>query len=241
MGKVAGQRVTFRASARIGAIAASLAAAAALLLPTAAFASTIGSAVGDSYCQGVTADTIQLTSSNPRYAVKTDGAITDWYFQMASSDTGTVSLLVWRFDSTTGYNLIAVSPPVNLSDPASTFTVGSQSIPVLAGDLIGLRISGAVTCYSSTATGDTFGIALSTTGDTTGLTDVGKPIAIGVIGFGQLNVRATVDDANQVVTTADQCKNGGWQTLTDGQGAAFRNQGDCVSFVRTGGKNSASG
>jgi hypothetical protein len=218
----------------MGTIAASLAAAASLVLPTTAFASTIGSAVGDSYCQGVTADTIQLTSSNPSYAVQTDGAITDWYFQMASTDTGSVSLLVWRFDSTTGYNLIAVSPPVNLSDPASTFALGSQSIPVLAGDLIGLRISGAVTCYSSTATGETFGIALSTT-------PLGKPIAIGLVGYGQLNVRATVDVASNPVTTADQCKNGGWQTLTDSQGAAFRNQGDCVSFVRTGGKNSASG
>jgi hypothetical protein len=234
MGKVAGQRVTFRASARMGAIAASLAAAAALLLPTAAFASTmIGSAVGDSYCQGVTADTIQLTSSKPSYAAPT-GAITDWFFQAASTDTGSVSLLVWRPDGTGGYNLIAVGPAKNLSDSSSTFDLGG-TITVQAGDLIGLRISGAVTCYSSTTTGETFGIALSTT-------DVGNPIAIDVTGFGQLNVRASVDSAsNPVVTTADQCKNGGWQTLTDSLGNAFKNQGDCVSFVRTGGKNPGNG
>jgi hypothetical protein len=33
-------------------------------------------------------------------------------------------------------------------------------------------------------------------------------------------------------TTADQCKKGGWQTY-----GVFKNQGDCVSFVATAGKN----
>ena len=35
-----------------------------------------------------------------------------------------------------------------------------------------------------------------------------------------------------VPTTVQQCKNGGWQTF-----GAFKNQGDCVSFVATKGKN----
>jgi hypothetical protein len=33
-------------------------------------------------------------------------------------------------------------------------------------------------------------------------------------------------------TTKDECKNGGWQSF-----GVFKNQGDCVSFVATGGKN----
>ncbi len=33
-----------------------------------------------------------------------------------------------------------------------------------------------------------------------------------------------------------ECKNGGWQTF-----GVFKNQGDCVSFVATGGKNPPSG
>ena len=33
-------------------------------------------------------------------------------------------------------------------------------------------------------------------------------------------------------TDKDQCKQGGWQTF-----GIFKNQGDCVSFVATGGKN----
>jgi hypothetical protein len=39
----------------------------------------------------------------------------------------------------------------------------------------------------------------------------------------------------------DACKNGGWQTLTDNNGNHFKNQGDCVSYVATGGKNQAGG
>jgi len=37
------------------------------------------------------------------------------------------------------------------------------------------------------------------------------------------------------------CKNGGWMTLTDDSGRAFKNQGDCVSYFSTGGKNKARG
>jgi hypothetical protein len=33
-------------------------------------------------------------------------------------------------------------------------------------------------------------------------------------------------------TTKDECKKGGWETY-----AVFKNRGDCVSFVATGGKN----
>jgi len=39
-----------------------------------------------------------------------------------------------------------------------------------------------------------------------------------------------------VPTDKDQCKDGGWQTF-----GVFKNQGDCVSFVATGGANAASG
>lgn len=40
-------------------------------------------------------------------------------------------------------------------------------------------------------------------------------------------------------TTDDQkelCRNGGWQTLTDADGNAFSNQGECISYIATGGE-----
>lgn len=44
-----------------------------------------------------------------------------------------------------------------------------------------------------------------------------------------------------VVTSAGQCKDGGWQYLTDDLGNLFKNQGDCVSYVATKGRNKGAG
>jgi hypothetical protein len=41
-----------------------------------------------------------------------------------------------------------------------------------------------------------------------------------------------VHDTQPFPTSKDRCKKGGWQSY-----GVFRNQGDCVSFVATGGKN----
>jgi hypothetical protein len=44
--------------------------------------------------------------------------------------------------------------------------------------------------------------------------------------------RAVVFDAPVLPTSKDQCKDGGWQSF-----GVFKNQGDCVSFVASHGKN----
>jgi choice-of-anchor C domain-containing protein len=44
-----------------------------------------------------------------------------------------------------------------------------------------------------------------------------------------------------VATSAEQCKKGGWQFTTDDLGNLFKNQGDCVSYVATKGKNKGDG
>ena len=44
-----------------------------------------------------------------------------------------------------------------------------------------------------------------------------------------------------VATSGDQCKKGGWQYLTDDLGNLFKNQGDCVSYVATKGRNKGAG
>jgi hypothetical protein len=47
---------------------------------------------------------------------------------------------------------------------------------------------------------------------------------------------AIVTDAKPLPTTKSQCRNGNWRTY-----GVFRNQGECVSFVATKGKNPPSG
>jgi choice-of-anchor C domain-containing protein len=41
----------------------------------------------------------------------------------------------------------------------------------------------------------------------------------------------------ETIPTKSDCKQGGWQTMIDGAGNHFKNQGDCVSYFATGGKN----
>jgi hypothetical protein len=49
-------------------------------------------------------------------------------------------------------------------------------------------------------------------------------------------VSTTVTFTQRFPTSADQCKQGGWQSFGN-----FKNQGDCVSYVATGGRNRPNG
>jgi hypothetical protein len=52
-----------------------------------------------------------------------------------------------------------------------------------------------------------------------------------------VNGQLQVPETTSAPTTKDDCKNGGWQTFNP----PFKNQGDCVSFVATKGKNPPNG
>jgi hypothetical protein len=54
------------------------------------------------------------------------------------------------------------------------------------------------------------------------------------IGHGGTTTVYNLEPLTGPPTSKDQCKNGGWQTFDS---PAFKNQGDCVSYVATGGKN----
>lgn len=57
-------------------------------------------------------------------------------------------------------------------------------------------------------------------------------------GFAQVTITYST---SEVPASKAACMNGGWQNLTDSNGTPFKNQGDCVSYVATGGKNPANG
>ena len=52
-----------------------------------------------------------------------------------------------------------------------------------------------------------------------------------------ITVTPMVDVTLQQPGTTGACKNGGWQTLVDDNGNTFKNQGQCVAFVASGGKS----
>jgi hypothetical protein len=56
-----------------------------------------------------------------------------------------------------------------------------------------------------------------------------------------ISVNEDVVGSSTLPQTTDDCKKGGWTNLTDDEGTAFKNQGDCVSFAATNGKNKGGG
>ena len=106
----------------------------------------------------------------------------------------------------------------------------SVSIPVQAGDVIGVYVVKAwqgLLDVDSAPTSASDPIPQPVVGETVTLEDDSSP----------LNV--TIDESATLVTAPTskaQCTHGGWKNFPQ-----FKNQGDCVSFVATGGKNPPTG
>jgi hypothetical protein len=104
------------------------------------------------------------------------------------------------------------------------------NIPVQAGDVLGVYVvSDWVGALNGGGTIGDF-IAEPAVGDTIG--------PLGITDSHSVDESATL---NQTPTSTSDCKNGGWQNFTDDNGNPFKNQGDCVSFVATKGKNGGNG
>jgi hypothetical protein len=73
------------------------------------------------------------------------------------------------------------------------------------------------------------------------LATAGVVAAVGAISVASAKTGTTTAQPNPATIgyTKDQCKGGGWQT--NFPAGTFKNQGDCVSFFATGGKNPPSG
>jgi hypothetical protein len=151
---------------------------------------------------------------------------------------------------------------------ANAFGVGVNSNVTITGNTLQTNDYGVYVTLPSVTTANTvaahrnslagntlFGINNEATGTLSGTCNWwGAANGPGPVGPGSgSNVSAGVTFAPWLVssdltgtcgTTAvnkDQCKDGGWQAMVDGNNKAFKNQGDCVSFVATGGKNTAAG
>ena len=178
---------------------------------------------------------LSLPSAVSAQAISEDSAI-------GTGTAGSGTVAEWRFDfrATSGPSGEAPSGHV-------AFEIGN------------IRVEGTVSCLGVTANRAVIGVAVtfSSAGPFPGAfltaTDGGGPggadtfdarpewagvpsdcsvtplpLAEGNVDSGNI----AVHDAPPLPTSQDQCKNGGWQNLE-----IFENQGDCVSFVATGGKH----
>src|SRR5215211_268563 len=132
--------------------------------------------------------------------------------------------------------------------PVATFT--NPGIPVQGGEILGMWFpdqqpvepgfppqGGLVACARSNSTGNG-GVLATDFG-------VADPISGETISFGGPVTNSNLNESANLVTgsgspptptSKDQCRGGGWRNF-----GRFKNQGDCISFVATGGRNPPSG
>jgi hypothetical protein len=131
----------------------------------------------------------------------------------------------WSLDT---FTLTASGVWQDLEDGTS---YGEASYPLegLPSDVLSFRLNPAGVAGFNAARGDFF---------TVGGTGGGRRFVAGNQFIYRNPIFSGVSDPGKLVVTCAlptskaQCKNGGWRDFPD-----FENQGDCVSFVATGGKN----
>jgi hypothetical protein len=148
-----------------------------------------------------------------------------------------------NFDYKTGEHCGAGAPRFNLqldqsgSQNAFLGCLGGTQTPTTNGythvEYSAAQIQAAVLAAGGTPTSTLYDlyIIFDEGTDTLGL---GTP---GVVHLDNISVNGQVVGSPTSPTTKDECKNGGWQNFNP----TFKNQGDCVSFVATGGKNPPAG
>jgi hypothetical protein len=161
--------------------------------------------------QAPTQDSVRFTASNEAGLLDIDVRSGP----RGENPTGRVLFITIGTTIDTPPTCLAVYPP-----PA----VGAGAFAV-----INIVDAGAVSTFQVTETPSNPGSGLLEAARTNRApTDCSELISPQVSIFGQL----VIVDAAPLPTSKDQCKNGGWRDF-----GIFKDQGDCVSFVATGGKN----
>jgi hypothetical protein len=161
-----------------------------------------------------------------------DGSVSfvDFQFNITSGPSG---------ENPTGTSIALVpalsSTPFTFSEVTCLAVAGNTATAVgrLAPNASGYTYA-KFTVVDGGPTGDTYGAA----GYRSAIAPPCTPITtfegdISVLPEPLLTGEIQVIDAPPLPTATEQCKNGGWRSF----GSVFKNQGDCVSFVATGGKN----
>jgi hypothetical protein len=154
---------------------------------------------------------------------------------------GTWNVSQSNISSTPDFTMTLTQTGTTVGGSASIPSLGLSS-QSLSGTLVGNALHVLIT-WSSASAGDYTG-TVSLNAISNGQTyDVNQPIppADQIVTWTAAGT-ATCASSTATPTSKDQCKNGGWQNsnLVDASGNPFKNQGDCVSFVASGGKSDPS-
>jgi hypothetical protein len=121
-----------------------------------------------------------------------------------------------------------LSLPASIVTPSTSLAGAEVTYEASATDLV----DGAVPVSCAPVSGSTFAVGTTAVGCT-------AADAVGNSVTGSFTIQ--VLDTIFVPRSTEDCKKGGWRYLTDDRGVPFKNQGDCVSYVATRGRNKAAG
>lgn len=186
---------------------------------------TIGqtSATAGFVCTGDEYDVQPGVASGTSFVVPAGNWIVTSWSTHAGAGGGSMSSMFFRPAGPGSYTVVGASQVQSLAPSVlNTFPV---NIHVQGGDVLGFWATGGAAC--STFTGQAADDSLAGFGLQPAVGTTVTPAAFP--GF-RSNVSATLTAA--LPSARDDCENGGWQSYS-----VFKNQGDCVSFVETGGKN----
>jgi hypothetical protein len=169
------------------------------------------------------------------------GFITSFSFQSVPTNANTqLDFLVLRPVGGSTYQVIGKTGLVTLAGTGVETFSPPAPIAVRGGDILGW--------WAPSDLGHCLRVAIpNNTGGTVAGAQASDPNvsdAVSLSGgplLAEFDINESANLAPPIPTRTDECQNGGWQNLIDVRGRPFKNQGDCVSYVVTGGKNLAKG
>ena len=165
-----------------------------------------------------------------------DAGSVDWVGTYWPAQDGSMSIDMSGLEPGTLSQTLATS--IGDTYTVSFYLSGNPAGPPVVKTLDVSATGGTVSSYSFDASANTLS-SMIWTQETYSFLATGTSTTLSFISTTPGPFGPALDDVvvTETVPTKDDCKDGGWRTMIDGAGNHFKNQGDCVSYFATKGKN----
>jgi len=160
----------------------------------------------------------------------------DWIGTYWQAQDGSMSIDMSGADAGTLSQTLATT--IGNTYTVSFFLSGNPAGPPTVKTLVVSATGGATASYTYDVTGNTL-TNMNWTPETYTFLATSASTTLSFISTTASAFGPAIDNVviTETVPTKSDCKDGGWQAMIDNAGNHFKNQGDCVSYFATGGKN----
>jgi choice-of-anchor C domain-containing protein len=165
-----------------------------------------------------------------------DAGSVDWIGTYWSAQDGSMSIDMSGADAGTLSQTLATT--IGNTYTVSFFLSGNPAGPPTVKTLSVSATGGATASYTYDVTGNTL-TNMNWTPETYTFLATSASTTLSFVSTTASAWGPAIDNVviTETVPTKSDCKDGGWQAMIDNAGNHFKNQGDCVSYFATGGKN----